>query len=103
MSHPARSPSGLLTRAMWRSDVGLDSGFAPRGLRRATADVQTAKFLAWVEAEALGLAAQLGRLRTPDDVTLAAAIEITRNALLSDARWASEQAGAPGPQPIAAE
>lgn len=84
--HPIRSPSGLLTRAAWEREVEAAHARLPRWWR--SAEERDRQFLAWVEAEALGLAAQLGRLDASRSPALASALSGVRRALAEDAGWA---------------
>ncbi len=83
---PNRSPSGLLTRAAWEREVEAAHGRMPRWWR--SAESRDRQFLAWVEAEAVGLSAQLGRLDAGRSPGLAMSINAVRRALAEDAAWA---------------
>jgi hypothetical protein len=94
--HPHRSPSGLLTRAAWERDVEAAHGRMPRWWR--SAEERDRQFLAWVESEALGLMAQLGRLETDRSPGLGTALSGIRRALAEDAGWARDAAEAHDPE-----
>jgi hypothetical protein len=99
-SHAIRSPSGLLTRAAWEREIQSSHGVMPRWWR--SAEQRDRQFLAWVEAEALGLAAQLARLDGGAAPALGRASDTLRDALLADAAWAraaTETAALQGPAP----
>lgn len=81
-------PSGLLTRAAWERELEAGGRLPAWYWRDAERD---RRFADWVEAAALGMAAQLGRLNGPNargDLLGHAAV--LSAALMEDAAWARE-------------
>ncbi|HYC04597.1 MAG TPA: hypothetical protein VED40_14985 [Azospirillaceae bacterium] len=81
-------PSGLLTRSAWERELEA-GGRLPAWYWRV--EERERRFADWVEAAALGMAAQLGRLNGPNargDLLGHAAV--LSAALLEDAAWARD-------------
>ena len=82
-------PSGLLTRAAWERELEAGGSRLPAWYWRV--EERDRRFADWVEAAALGMAAQLGRLNGPEargDLLGHAAV--LSAALLEDAAWARD-------------
>jgi hypothetical protein len=84
------SPSGLFTRAAWERDLESSHAVLPRWTRSAAE--RDRRFLEWVDAEALGLSAHLGRLRRPGaSPRVTVPLDTLLRALAEDAAWARRE------------
>lgn len=90
MASPFRSPSGLLTRAAWQSEVECSHEQMPRWY--ASAAERDRQFVLWVHSEAQYLAGQLERLVGPSTpAALARHVRAIVAALAEDAAWAQRR------------
>ncbi|WP_245593402.1 hypothetical protein [Azospirillum halopraeferens] len=91
-----RSPSGLFRMSVWEGDMERSHAHLPRWYRN---DAERARrFALWVEAEAEGLAMQLGRhLRGDTAAEVAGPARTLIGVLARDVAWARRIADRPPP------
>ncbi|MGQ9367131.1 hypothetical protein [Azospirillum sp. A39] len=90
---PQRSPSGLFRMGAWESEMERTHARMPRWYWND--GERSRRFALWVEAEADGLALQLGRHLRPDTAAVVAGpARALIEALAGDAAWARRVADA---------